>query len=147
MKQEYFRIFFTSKAPITQEGKNNLSVWKNADSFYDFFSLRNVEKSSVKIKFYMLYDKTNLYIHTTASTPDTLRITKDSVVSERPCFHFLFSLGKSQEERTLKIVAREEGSCEIAVKHFVTFSHLNISLIPKLLYIVFNKFSFMNFFF
>ncbi len=115
MIEKSFRIYFTAKAPITQEGKNNLSVWKNADSFCDFFSLRNVEKSSVKIKFYMLYDKTNLYIHTTASTPDTLRITKDSVVSERPCFHFLFSLGKMQEERILKIVTREEGSCEITV--------------------------------
>ena len=62
MKSEHFRIFFTGRKPVTPNGKRNTSVWKNADSFYDFFSLQEVETSSVKIKFSMMYDKQNLYI-------------------------------------------------------------------------------------
>ena len=63
MKSEHFRIFFTGRKPVTPNGKRNTSVWKNADSFYDFFSLQEVETSSVKIKFSMMYDKQNLYIY------------------------------------------------------------------------------------
>ena len=115
MKSEHFRIFFTGRKPVTPNGKRNTSVWKNADSFYDFFSLQEVETSSVKIKFSMMYDKQNLYIYSKYSMPDALRNKETSTVTEKPQFQYLFILGKKQDNRILRIILREEGSCEVTV--------------------------------
>ena len=91
MKSECFRIFFTDKVPVTPDGKKIASVWKNADSFCEFFSLRKVDKSSVKINFSLLYDKNNLYACAKCSMPDALRNKETSAVTEKPSFQYLFT--------------------------------------------------------